>query len=917
MSGKRAKLAAVLIALASVGVGLGAPDLGSAAIFPVQIRSFTATPSTTQAGGHPDVEIHSAFDNHLFVDGELIENPPSGTCSCADARIITTHLPTGFIGNPHAVPACTLSDFGLQQCAPESQVGIFDLGEFLGFVPIYNLETHPDEAGLIGFADPIAKSASFISIEARTGGDYGLDARSSPIFHLIPVLALDLYLWGVPADKSHDALRFPRLTPKCIQHSYPDPCFPPIPSNIAPEPYLQNPTTCGVTLNSSVDIEYYDGQLLHAENPWPGMTGCDQLSFNPSLTAKPTTPMADTAAGLDVDLRVPQPLSPTVPSASELKATTVTMPEGFSINPNAADGKAACTDAQAAFGTKGPAECPETSKVGTLEIDSSALPAPIGGAIYLGEPKPGNRYRLLLVADGFATHVKLPGTARLDSQTGQVVVAFEDLPQTTFQRFNMHFFGSERGLLATPTMCGTYPVSASFEPWNSALPNQVSTSSFTIDSGPDGSSCPDSPRPFDPSFLAGMADNTAATHSPFSVKLTRADGDQFLSSLHITTPPGFSATLAGVPYCPEAALAVLGDPGYAGLAEQARPTCPGASQIGTALTSEGAGSQPLHTPGKVYLAGPYHGAPLSLVVVVPAVSGPYDLGNEVVRTAIHIDPTTAQITAVSDQIPAILEGIPLRMRSILINLDRPNFTLNPSNCNPLSVNARIFGDLGAATRVSSHYQVSNCGILPFSPKLSIRMSGPSKRLGHPGLLATTNANPGDANIARVSVALPRTLQLDQSRINAPCTRVQFAAAACPDKSVLGAATARTPILDAPLSGPVYLVTSNHKLPDLVASLSGQVDIDLRGRIDSKDNRLRTTFETVPDVPVTSFRLDLDGGTRGLIINSSDLCNGAGRAVAKVTGQNGRRADQKPRLRVACANASHEKRRRSAQAGRDG
>ena len=471
----------------------------------------------------------------------------------------------------------------------------------------------------------------------------------------------------------------------------------------------------------------------------------------------------------------------------------------------------------------------------------------------------------------------------------------------------MHFFGSERGLLATPTQCGTYPVSTTFTPWDSSLGTQTSTQFFTLDSGPNGAPCPGSQRPFNPSFDAGVANKTAAVHTPFLLDVSRPDGDQNLSALKITTPPGFAGTLAGIPYCSAAALASAAAPGYSGLAEEANPSCPLASQIGTAQAAAGAGTHPVYLPGKVYLAGPYKGAPLSLAVITPALSGPYDLGNVVVRAALYVNPETAQITAVSDPLPQILEGIPLRLREIEVDLNRQNFTLNPTNCDPFSITAQVFGNQGAEASSNVHFQVADCTDLGFAPKLALRVSGATKRAKSPALTATLTAQPGEANISRTQVTLPPTELVDNAHIKNPCTRVQFSEGStpgerCPSGSIIGSARAETPLLGKPLEGPVYLRSAPENksgLPDIVAALNGQIDIDLDGKIETVGGRLRTSFKTVPDAPISKFNLSLDGGSRGLLDNTTNLCAHILHASADIAGQNGKTADQNPVLKTPC------------------
>ena len=906
--GPRAGRAAAAVAVLAVVISAGSIWAATAgAIAP--INSFTVTPSTTQAGGHPDIE------TLIWVGNRDTQNVPAPSCNCQDAKDLTVHFPTGIIGDPHATPQCTAADFGNLTCPTDSQVGTAITGlneevppaEGFGTLAVYNLIPHPGQAGLLAFTVPLVNFPVYIVLNPRTESDYGLNSTVTNINHVFPLSVVELGLWGVPASPSHTPLR---LRKGCDPFFGSPPCYPGVPSNSPEKPFLDNPTTCGVPLNASLDVLSYDLGATEAETTYPATTGCDQLSFNPSLFAQPTTTETDAASGLEANLQVPQGESPSVPSPSEIRATTVTLPPGFSINPNAADGKTPCSDAEARFGSEEEAQCPEYSKVGTVTLTSSALPGPLPGYIYIGEPKPGERYRLILTANGFDVHVKLSGLVEPNPKNGQVTVSFQNLPQTPFSDFNLHFFGSERGLLATPSQCGTYPVDSTFTPWDSQLPNQTSAQYFTLNSGPNGTPCPPTVRPFNPAMRAGVADNTSGAHTDFSIDLTRSDGDQNFTSLTVTTPPGLSATLKGIPYCPEAALATAAEQGYSGLTELESPSCPTASAVGTDTVGAGAGNHPVDLPGKVYLAGPYKGAPLSLAVITPAVSGPYDLGNVVVRVALNVNAETAQITAVSDSLPQILEGIPLRLRSILLELNRPNFTLNPTNCDPFSVNAQISGDQGAQANLSSHFQVADCATLPFAPKLALKLSGATKHDGNPGLTATLSAKAGEANIASTAVTLPQSELIDNAHIKDPCTRVQFAANKCPAGSIIGIASADTPLLEKPLEGPVYLRSAPENksgLPDIVAALDGQIDIDLDGKIETVGGRLRTSFKTVPDAPVSRFTLSLDGGKRGLLVNSADLCNGSLSTLAQIDGQNGLTDDQNQKLAAPCGAGAKRKR----------
>ena len=890
--GARVRTLVVSTAVASLFAMISALGFGAVPAQAIEIRSFVAGPNDVQAGGHPDLGISYA--------GETASEPDlERNCQCNEPKSIDIDLPTGFIGNPHATPQCVAADFVRDVCPADAQVGVISVSvKAFGFYltlpnePVYNMVPTPSQAGLIAFKLlPGFFGIPFYTVfEARTGSDYGLSADTE-LTHFAEPQSFNLTLWGVPADPSHDALRvFSNENPTT-----------PTPSNSPLTPFLQNPTTCSGTLSTTVTVEGYDNSVNRASSPWPTAVGCDQLNFDPSLSGRPTTTEADSASGVDIDLTVPQLLSAKFPSPSELRAVTVTLPQGFSINPNAADGKTSCSDTAANIGTgsRAAASCPEFSKIGTDTIDSSALPQPIPGAIYIGDPQPGNRYRMFLTGDGFATHIKLSGSIHPDPVTGQVITTFDNLPQSPLTEFNIHLFGAERGLLATPTQCGTYPVVSTFTPWDEALPRQTSTQFFTIDSGPGGRACPGQTRPFSPGFEANSLGNTAGAHSPFAIDLTRGDGDQNLADLTISTPPGFSGTLAGIPYCPDAALSAVSTAAYSGLAELRSSVCPEASQIGTAVVGAGAGTRPVYVSGKVYLAGPYKGAPLSLAIVIPVVSGPYDLGNEVVRTALDVDPRDAHVTAISDPLPKIIEGIPLRLRHIRVNLDRPNFTLNPTNCDALSVKGSIMGDQGGAADLLSHYQVANCALLPFAPKLALSLSGGVRRRGHPAIHAELSNPPGAANLKRISVTLPEGELLDNSHIGSVCSTGDFSRNACPSASKLGRARVTTPLLDKPLIGAVYLRTSTHELPDLVLDLEGQVDLEIAARIDSVKGRLRATFEGVPDVPFSHASLDLAGGSKGLLQNSDTLCGRTVRATAAMRGYNNGKQTNRPKLQYSC------------------
>lgn len=905
------------------------------------LDDYSLTVLDGQAGGHPD--LHASFS--LTSRSKL----PKTACGCNVVKDIIFNTPPGLNGIPTNIPTCTSAEFAVSECPVDSQVGVamIQVEEANNFVlGIFNMVPRSDQAGLLAIETPFrGADPIYTSFTVRTEGDYGLEAKTFSITRIVELNDVDYIFWGVPGDPVHDALRFPpdgyffkatnqkskqfgcpvsslqqlleginpRRQPDGICAASEEP--PLVHYNAEVHPFINAPTNCSGATLSSLDILAYDQEFSHLDAPFAGMTGCSLLSFNPSQSINPTTAAADSPSGAEFVLKVPQPFSPSAPSASQLRTTDVTLPEGFTVAPNLTNGKTACTDAQAKIGSREQAECPEASKIGLISVESPALPGPLTGAAYLGEPKPGDRYRLLLTFDGFGFHIKLPGSLILDRQNGQIGIRFSELPQAPFSRFTAHFFGAERGPLATPTRCGTYEVKTVFTPWAESLPDQTSRQFFTIDSGPDGTPCPDGIRRFGPTFNAGAVDNTGGAHTPLSVDLTRADGEQNLTHVQIATPPGLTATLAGIPDCPESAVARLGDPLYTGLSELSSSACPPASRVGNATVATGAGTHPLYIGGSVYLAGPYKGAPLSFLTVVPAVSGPYDLGNVTVRAAVYVNPLTAQVTTVADPLPQIVEGIPLRLRQLRLELDRPGFILNPTNCDAGSIDATFNGDEGSIAHLSSAFQVANCADLDYHPRLRLQLSGGVNRRGHPAIHALFADKPGEANPQRISVTLPKGELLDNAHLGGVCTRVDFAAERCPARSLIGQAEASTPLLDKPLKGPVYLRSSSHDLPDIAIALDGQVDIELVGRVDSVDARLRTTFEALPDAPVSRFSLDLFGGSKGLLQNTESLCGRTKKATTRLVGQNGARFDTKTKLEVACRSKRARTRHRADDSAR--
>jgi hypothetical protein len=899
-------LTGLLLAAAVLALSAGS---ASAA---VPIESFETFSTDTQAGGHPDLTTSFILDNSDEGDA---------------ARNVVFDAPQGLFGNPNAITRCTASDFALHECPVASQAGVITVrGDYegnpdflFGTAPMYDMVPQAIETARFNFVVPVLGLPIAIPVEVRTGSDYGLRFRVSEITQAIPLKSADLTFWGMPALAEHDAERFPKgsvaeAAPGCAEAADTSCVEDPVGAGLAPKPMIDNPTLCtGEELVTTLTVQSY----VEPDNPqsangeYPQTEGCEHLTFKPVLSANLTTNAADSPSGLDLGFRVPQALGFT-PTQSSLRRATVTLPVGLSVNPDAADGQTSCSDAAANFGNEAPSNCPDEAKIGTAEIGTPALDGPLEGAIYIGEPKPGDQYRIFLILSGFGLNAKLVGSVHPDPQTGQLTVVFDELPQVPFETIDVHLFASNRGLMATPNVCTLYRTQALFEPWNTVLAPQTSEQFFGIETGPNGAQCPGPVRPFHPRLVAGTTNPLAGGFSDFSLKLDRDDGDQFLGDLTFRMPPGFTGDLRGIPYCSDASIAAAAR--KLGRAEQASPSCPAASQIGTSNVAAGPGLNPFHAVGKMYLSGPLKGAPLSLVAVTPALAGPYDYGVVVVRVALHVDPQTAQVFAASDTVPSIIGGIPIRLRSIQVNIDKPKFTINPTNCSPFTVDSQGIGDQGTVTNFSSYFHVVNCASLGFKPKMRIKQLGgrkDTKRSRNPALQIDLRTRPGDANIRSLSVTLPNAFEIDQRHLGNICSEKELTEKGCAGRTPIGRATTTTPLLDQPLSGPVFAVSGSGGLPRLAFLLKGQVNIVPRAVTTTVDGRLKTTVPVVPDAPIGHFSMTVFGGKTGYLINTRDICVHEPRTRVAYAGQNGKSHAETVGVKVACGKkrARHKRHKR--------
>lgn len=867
-----------------------------------EITAFSTSLSDYQAAGHPDAvtEFELGMENSEF-GLEMLQTVKGGA-----PKDVFVELPQGVSGNPVGVPRCQLAQLVQLHCPTDSQVGRIKLQLILGGevttqnLSIFNMQPDRGEVAHFGFSPFTGATTAFIGLYVRPRGDgrYVINADTENINDGVVFQGAKVELWGVPASPVHTPER------SCTDYNPMLGCE----ATIEEKAYFTAPSDCSTVEPTRLRVRSYqfptDDDWTEGHSTTPAVTGCSQVPFEPSIEARPTTNLADTPTGLEVKLHLPQNEDPNGLAQAYLRDVTMTLPEGLTVNPSSAAGLGACTMAQVGISADGrpnmeEAACPLDSKLGNVRLDTPAVDHPLFGGIYLAKPHDnpfGSLIALYIVVDDKETglRIKLPGKVEPDPQTGRLRAVFKDNPQLPFEDMTVSFFGGPRASLKTPATCGTFTTTGELVPWTAPEGATAHPSdSYTVSRGANDSACVGSDRqlPHTVTFSGGTIDPSAAAYTPFVMKLARPDGSQRLKAIETTLPMGLVAKLAGVPYCPDAALAAAA--ARDGKAEQASPSCPAASRVGTVDVGAGAGSQPLYVQGAAYLAGPYKGAPLSLAIVTPAVAGPFDLGTVVVRTALYVDPETTQIRAVSDPLPTILQGIPLEVRSVAVTVDRPSFTLNPTSCDPTQVLAGALSVFDATTTASSPFQVGGCASLRFGPKLTLRLKGGVKRSKYPALRAVVTAEPGQANIGRVSVAMPRALFLAQEHIKTVCTRVQYRAGQCPPGAVYGKARAVTPLLDEPLEGPVYLRSSDNPLPDLVVALKGQINVDLVGRIDSHRGGIRTTFDTVPDAAFSRFVLEMPGGKKSLLVNSRNFCSQVFRATVEVDGQNGKTADQRP------------------------
>jgi uncharacterized repeat protein (TIGR01451 family) len=887
----------------------------------------------SQAGSHP-----------FQLTTELALNQTAAEEPVALPKNLQFSLPPGLIGNPNATPQCSQANFntiveGVNLCGPETAVGvaevsideplIFETGPGTRTVPVFNLEPVPGEPARFGIV--VLKVPVILDTAVRTGSDYGVVVTAKNTSQGAGLVSSKVTFWGVPGDPRHNASRGwecagtgdPVLQSckkqeeqaEAKQRAEKE-------KGEEPRPFLSLPTSCGTSLSAPMRAQSWvpgAEYLPERESEFTeSLGGCNLLQFNPSISVEPETHDGSTPTGLTVGVKAPQPETAGGLAEAAVKATTVTLPEGVQLSPAAANGLSACSALEVGFNglehgfpeaaqtendhfSSDPATCPDAAKVGTVKIKSPDLKNELTGFVYLAREHT-NPFEAPLVIYLIARDpvsgvlVKLAGNVTPDPVTGRLVSTFENTPQVPFENLEVKFFAGDRASVSTPPLCGGYTTEASMAPW-SGNPDATPSSSFSITSGPGGGSCSPSPQPFTPSLEAGSTNTQAGAFSPFTLTINRPDGDQALQGLTMHLPPGSAAMLSSVTPCPEP--------------QAANNQCGPESLIGHSTASSGLGGEPFTLGGLVYLTTGYKGAPFGLSVVTPAVAGPFNLGDITVRSKIDVNPSTAAVTIESDPFPTIIKGVPVQLKQLNVTVDRAGFEFNPTNCSPMSISGAMTGSQGASVWVSYPFQVTNCAALPFKPTLTATTKGNSTKANGASLLVKVTSAPGQANISKTSLIFPIALPSRLTTIQKACLAAVFEAnpAACDEGSNIGTAIVHTPVLKSPLSGPAYLVShGGAAFPDVEFVLQGEgITLVLDGQTNIKKSITSSTFNAVPDAPVTTFETTLPEGPHSALTSNVaaskkySLCGANLEMPTTITGQNGVVIKQETKIAVqGCA-----------------
>ncbi|HEX3434013.1 MAG TPA: hypothetical protein VHT25_08135 [Solirubrobacteraceae bacterium] len=830
------------------------------------------TEAFTQAAGHPPWGITTFEMNHK---GNNIEG--------AALKRIRVDVPAGLAANPQApMPKCTQAQFNANTCPASSEVGTTELDAVAAETlllkglkgKVFNLEP---PAGLpLDFGINIEPAGALTApVKLFLEGHVAWNTDYHEYFEInkVPENAEVELLPGIPVQAKLKTLKS-KLN------------F----NGRAGGNFLTIPSACSSTTTSHLELESYSGEVSRKDTNTPvGVTGCGAVPFKPTTTVTPEASSAssDKPDGVTTVVAVPQDANPTGINTSDIKDAHVTLPEGLTLNPSAAHGLKACTAAQIGIGTRNAVSCPQESKVGEVAIETDLPPGSLKGSVFLGSPSgatitdPPFTIYIDAEAPSLDVSVRLQGTVSPNPTTGRLEVSFLGNPQLPFSELRLKLNGGEHAPLANPLGCsGTTAFNFSSYSGSSI----ASSTPFTA------AGCPGT-IPFSLGQSTTDSTHKAGAYTNYTFNLTRPEGQQYLQRLTTTLPAGLVGAIPSVPLCgePQASLG----------------TCPASSLIGTANVTAGSGDA-YPFSGPVYLTGPYNGAPYGLSIPVEAAAGPFDLGRLVTRVSIGVDPHSARVIATST-LPTIFKGVPLRLRNISVLVNRANFLFNPTNCGPLSQDTSLTSTSGASQNLSTGFPVESCSSLPFKPKFEAATSAstnPTQAKAN-GASLKVNLLQGmhEANIRSVVASLPKQLPSRLTTLQKACPEATYAANpfSCPPGSKVGTATVSTPVLPDHLTGPAYLVSHGGAgFPDLDLLLEGDgVRVILNGNTQIKGGITTSTFGSIPDVPVTSFVLDLpQGPNSALAVNGKEFCTQTLIMPTTITAQSGTVIKQETNVGVA-------------------
>jgi hypothetical protein len=835
----------------------------------VETCTYESSPSEfyTQSAGHPPFGVTTFSFNSE-------EPAPGVTLPVGKVKNVRVDLPPGLAANPQAISRCPVATFEKDECpGPEAGeenntlIGINYLTIFTGTevatIPaaVYDLvqpEGIPLEFGIHVYAPHIVNEHIFMVGHVSWSTDYHEYFEINNINEATPLLKSKLVFFGNAGTG-----------------------------------FLTLPSECSTSTTSHLRVESWKGEVSETNTHTPvGVEKCSEVPFSPTLGLTPSSTQLDQPDDAAISVALKQSETGAELNSPDVKNAVVTMPEGMTLNPSAANGLVACSNGEFGMKTTNAVSCPAASQVGTVKIETPDLPEAMTGGVYAGQPvagkgpESGEEYRLFVDAESkYGVSVRLEGKVKANTSTGRLETTFTENPQLPFTKFTLSFSGPHAPI-ANPLTCGKAIATSVFTPYTGTAAAGP-LAEFTVDVDGKGGACP-SPMPFALTQSTEGLPTTGASTTSFKLKLGRTDGNQYLQKVSTTLPAGLVAKIPSVPLCAEPAA-------KAG-------ACPEASKIGTVSTSVGSGPTPYPLSGSVYLTGPYGGAPFGLSIVVPATKvGPYDYGNILTRAAISINPYTARVT-IAGNVPTIVGGVPLRMKGLTIAVEHANFMLNPTNCGTLATETTFTSTMGATDLVSTPFQATGCSSLAFKPKFSYSTNGnPTKRYGA-RLDVKLRETAGNANIKSVKVQLPLKLPSRQSTLALACAEKTFAAApyTCPSGSNVGGVTITTPTLPGTLSGPAYFVShGGAAFPDLDLVAKGDgVTVILVGKTNISKGITHTTFESLPDVPVSSFELNLPTGEKSALGVNGNFCHGKMYMPTTVVGQNGKSVTEKIQIHVA-------------------